>query len=141
MSAFHPKLTLRLGAAANAVGTSPLLFVLTRQGMVMARSNHPLWIFLLVASPSLADPRESAQASSTKNVRDRSADKLRILADEHGTLLADEHGTLLADEHGTLLADEPGTLLADEHGTQVLADEHGRLVLDTPPTSRPTESE
>ena len=107
----------------------------------MARSNHPLWIFLLVASPSLADPRESAQASSTKNVRDRSADKLRILADKHGTLLADEHGTLLADEHGTLLADEPGTLLADEHGTQVLADEHGRLVLDTPPTSRPTELE
>ena len=91
----------------------------------MARSNHPLWIFLLVASPSLADPLESAQASSTKNVRDRSADKLRILADEHGTSLADEHGTLLANEHGT----------------QVLADEHGRLVLDTPPTSRPTESE
>ena len=63
----------------------------------------------LVASPSLADPRERAQASSTKNVRDRSADKLRILADEHGSLLADEHGTLLADEHGTLLADEHGT--------------------------------
>jgi hypothetical protein len=115
----------------------------------MARSNHPLWIFLLVASPSLADPLESAQASSTKNVRDRSADKLRILADEHGTsladehgtLLANEHGTLLANEHGTLLANEHGTLLANEHGTQVLADEHGRLVLDTPPTSRPTESE
>lgn len=108
----------------------------------MTRSNHPLWIFLLVASPSLADPRESAQASSTKNVRDRSADKLRILADEHGALLVDEHGTLLSDEHGTLLADEHGKeLLADQHGTQVLADEHGTLVLDTPPTSRPIEPE
>lgn len=106
----------------------------------MARSNHPLWIFLFVASPSLADPRESAKASltSTKNVRERSADKPRILADEHGTLVADQHGTLLADEHGKeLRADQDGAqVLADEHGTltlvrqQVLADEHGKLVLD-----------